>query len=168
MRARLMVQRLAGTAVTGALVAGILVFVSTETADAAIAVPSVTSVSPSSGYTLLPDTDEPQSSVTITGANFDGATTVSFGTIAAYFTLVSSSEIVATYPAVSTAGIVDVTVTTPAGISATSPADEFSFVNALVPTEPPVVTSVSTPVVAADRAYAPAVVYGSNFDYVTS
>jgi hypothetical protein len=171
MRARHIFQRLAGTALTGALVAALLAIaipVSAEAADAANTAPTVTSVSPSSGYTLLPDTDEPQSSVTITGANLGGATTVSFGTIAAYFTVVSSSKIVATYPAVTAPGIVDVTVTTPAGTSATSPADEFSFVNPPIPTEPPVVTSISTLAVAAGRAYEPVVVYGSNFDYVTS
>ena len=170
-RAGRIVRRLGGSAAAGALVAVLLAFalpVSAETSNATNTAPTVTAVSPSTGYTLLPDTSEPQSSVTITGANFDEATTVSFGTIAAYFTVVSSSKIVATYPAVTTPGVVDVTVTTPAGTSATSLGDEFSFVNPPVPTEPPVVTSISTSAVAAGRAYEPVVVYGSNFDYVTS
>jgi hypothetical protein len=162
--------RLAGTAVTGALVAGLLTFatpIAIRAAGAASAPPTVTSVSPSTGYTLLPETSEPQSSVTITGANFDGATTVSFGAVAAYFTVDSSSKIVATSPAETAPDDVNVTVTTPAGTSATSPADEFSFVNPPIPTERPVVSSISTLAVAAGRAE-PVAVYGSNFDYVTS
>jgi hypothetical protein len=85
-RAGRIVRPLGGSAAAGALVVVLLAFampVSAETEDAASTAPTVTSLSPSTGYTLLPDTSEPQSSVTITGANFDGATTVSFGTIAA-------------------------------------------------------------------------------------
>ncbi len=72
-------------------------------------VPVVTSASPGSGPisggTL----------VTITGANFTGATTVQFGgTLATSITVVNATTITATTPA-HAAGTVDVTVTSPAG-----------------------------------------------------
>src|SRR5208337_838630 len=65
--------------------------------------------------------------VTVTGTGFTGATSVKFGTTAATsYTVVSATSITAVSPAGS-AGTVDVTVTTPGGISATSPADEFTY-----------------------------------------
>ncbi|MBO1414624.1 IPT/TIG domain-containing protein [Streptomyces sp. FH025] len=57
--------------------------------------------------------------VTLTGSHLTGATAVSFGSTAATsFTVDSDTRITATVPAASTAGTVDVTVTTPAGTSA--------------------------------------------------
>jgi hypothetical protein len=73
--------------------------------------------------------------VTITGANFTGATEVRFGANGASFTIKSSSSIKAISPPGK--GIVDVTVTTPEGTSATSEADQFTY----IPTTP-VVTGV--------------------------
>jgi spore germination protein YaaH len=65
--------------------------------------------------------------VTITGCGLSGATGVKFGgTAAASFTQVSDTEITAVSPAGAT-GTVDVTVTTPGGTSATSAADQFTF-----------------------------------------
>jgi len=65
-------------------------------------------------------------SVTITGSGFTGATGVSFGsTSAASFKVNSDSSITAVAPA--DKGTVDVEVTTPAGTSPTSPADQFSY-----------------------------------------
>ncbi len=82
---------------------------------------TVTSVSPSLGITAG------GTSVTITGTNFTGATAVSFGSVAATsFTVNSATSITATSPAQS-AGTVDVTVTAPAGISAKSGADQFTY-----------------------------------------
>jgi hypothetical protein len=102
------------------------------TTTTAIPAPTVTSVSPTSGSTAG------GTSVTITGTNLTGATAVDFGTTAATgFTVDSDTQITATSPA-HAAGTVHVTVTTPAGTSATSPADEFTFV-----TPAPAVTSVS-------------------------
>ena len=92
--------------------------------------PTVTSVSPSAGP-LAGGT-----SVTVTGANFTGATAVKFGgSTAMTFKVNSSSSITATSPAGS--GTVDVTVATPGGTSSTSAADQFSYIAA------PTVTSVS-------------------------
>ena len=92
--------------------------------------PTVTGLSPTSGPvgggTL----------VTITGLAFTGATAVDFGTTpATSFTVVSDTTITAESPAGT--GTVDVTVTTPAGSSATSSADLFSYVSV------PIVTGLS-------------------------
>lgn len=82
--------------------------------------PMVSSISPATG---------PASGgtvVAISGSGFTGATGVSFGTApAAHFQVESDGAIQATSPAGS--GSVDVTVTTPAGTSAKSAADEFTY-----------------------------------------
>jgi YVTN family beta-propeller protein len=84
--------------------------------------PVVTSISPNNG----PETGG--TSVTITGTDFAGATAVSFGSAAATsFTVVDDTTITATAPAASVVGTVDITVTTPAGTSATSPADQYAY-----------------------------------------
>jgi hypothetical protein len=69
--------------------------------------------------------------VTITGCGFTGATAVNFGaTAAAAKTVDSDTQITATSPA-HAAGLVDVTVTTPAGTSpASPPADQFEYIAA--------------------------------------
>ena len=84
--------------------------------------PTVTSISPTSGPTSGGTT------VTVTGTNFSGATAVTFGATAATgFTVNSATQITATVPAGS-AGTVDVRVTTTGGTSATSAADQFTYV----------------------------------------
>ena len=84
-------------------------------------VPTVTAVSPTSG------TNAGGTAVTITGTNLTGATAVKFGSKeAASFTVNSATQITATAPGEG-AGLVDVTVTTPGGTSATSSADHFTF-----------------------------------------
>jgi hypothetical protein len=86
--------------------------------------PAVKKVEPHQGPTAGSTT------VTITGTNFTGATEVKFGSVEAKsFTPVSASTITAESPAGS-AGTVNVTVTTPAGTSATSSADDFTYVAA--------------------------------------
>jgi len=93
--------------------------------------PTVTGISPSSGPT------NGNTSVTITGTNFTGATAVKFGsTNAASYTVNSATQITATSPAGS-AGTVDITVTTAGGTSATSSSDQFTYV------APPTVTSIT-------------------------
>jgi alpha-tubulin suppressor-like RCC1 family protein len=91
--------------------------------------PSVTGLNPSSG---------PQpggTSVTITGANFTGATAVRFGaSAAASFTVESPTSITAVSPPGS--GAVDVTVTTPVTSSSPVAADTFTYL------PPPTVTKV--------------------------
>ena len=95
-------------------------------------VPAVTSITPTSGPLVGGTT------VTVTGTGFTGATTVMFGIInASSFTVNSATNITATSPA--GAGTVDVTVTTPGGTSATSPADQFTYLGAptTIPTSTP-------------------------------
>ena len=66
-------------------------------------------------------------SVTITGTNLTGASAVHFGANAATGVVVNSAtSVTATSPAGT--GTVDVTVTTPGGTSATSSADQFTYV----------------------------------------
>ena len=85
------------------------------------ALPTVTNVNPASGPTAG------GTSVTISGANFTGASAVTFGANSATsFTVNNSSQITATAPPGS-AGTVDVTVMTPAGTSATSSADHYTY-----------------------------------------
>jgi VCBS repeat-containing protein len=88
-----------------------------------VAAPTVTSLSPNSG----PATGS--ASVTINGTNLTGATAVTFGATAATgFTVNSATSITATAPAGS--GTVDVRVTTEGGTSASSAADQFSYLSA--------------------------------------
>ncbi|MFK0278195.1 putative Ig domain-containing protein [Ensifer sp. NPDC090286] len=104
--------------------------------------PTVTSVSPTNGSTAG------GTSVVVTGTNFSGATAVTFGgTAATGFTVNSGSQITATAPA-SSAGTVDVRVITVGGTSATSAADQFTYV------EPPVANAASATVAANSTANA--------------
>lgn len=83
-----------------------------------VLIPTVTGVSPSSGVA--------GSTVTITGTNLTGTSSVSFGSLSATgVTVVSSTELTAKAPDGS--GTVNVTVTTGGGKSQTSAADGYSF-----------------------------------------
>ncbi len=84
--------------------------------------PSVSSVSPDTGPTAG------GTRVDIFGTELSGATAVDFGSVAATSFTVNGSgtKIVATAPGQS-AGTVDITVTTPAGTSGTSSADEYTY-----------------------------------------
>jgi hypothetical protein len=93
--------------------------------------PTVTKVTPNSGPA--------GTSVTITGTNLSGATSVKFGTADASITADSATSITAVAPTGET-GKVNVTVTTGGGTSATSSADAFTY-SAVVVT--PTVTAVS-------------------------
>lgn len=84
------------------------------------AVPSVTSIAPHGGPT------DGGTSITISGANFVDVTAVRFGsTDAKSFAVESPDVIKAVAPKGS--GTVDVTVSTPAGTSTVSPADQFTY-----------------------------------------
>jgi hypothetical protein len=85
-------------------------------------VPSVSGVTPPTG----PLTAQV---VTVTGTNFvAGATTVRFGTTTATgVNVVSPTELTVTAPARSSAGKVDVLVTTAAGSSANTAADDYTY-----------------------------------------
>jgi len=120
-----------------------------------LAAPTVTSVSPNSGPLAG------GSSVTITGTNFTGATAVKFGTVTASgIAVTSATSITATSPAGS-AGMVNITVTTPGGTSPTSAASQFTYVSA------PTVTLVS-PTSGPSAGGTSVTVTGSNFTGATA
>ena len=98
-----------------------------------VAAPTVTAVSPTAGPT------GGNTTVTITGTGFVFASptgAVKFGAANATYTIDSNTQITASSPA-NAAGTYDVTVTTPGGTSATSAADQYTYVAA------PTVTSIS-------------------------
>lgn len=86
--------------------------------------PTVTSLSPATGLVAG------GTSVTITGTHLASATAVKFGTASASITANTDTSITATAPAAGATGPVDVTVTTINGVSATSAADQFTYVAA--------------------------------------
>ena len=95
-------------------------------------VPVVTAVSPPAAPLAGGTT------VTITGINFTGATTVDFGSTAGTNVVVkSATQITVTAPAGT--GTVDITVITPNGTSPTSSADQFTYEGA------PTISSISPP-----------------------
>ena len=84
------------------------------------AIPLVTGVNPATGDPAGGTT------VTIAGSGFTGATDVGFGsTNAAAMIVDSDAQITATSPAGT--GMVEVTVITPAGTSANTAADQFTY-----------------------------------------
>jgi hypothetical protein len=98
------------------------------------------------------------SSVTIYGSGFTGATGVSFGSVAATrFFIFNDNAISAGSPA-GAVGTVDVTVTGPAGTSAISAADNFTY---FVPA-PPVVNAVD-PASGTSIGKTQVVLFGSGF-----
>jgi hypothetical protein len=94
--------------------------------------PSVAAVTPVVGKPVGHTT------VTISGSGYAGATAVMFGARpAGSFTVISDRTITAKSPP--GAGVIDITVATPSGISATSAADQFTYMSQV----PPVVTGVA-------------------------
>jgi len=96
--------------------------------------PAVSGISPAQGPSAGGTT------VTITGAQFTGATAVDFGPAAATgVSVISDTEITAVSPSEDTAGqgVVDVTVITPAGVSAITAADRFTYLS------PPTVSGIN-------------------------
>jgi hypothetical protein len=91
------------------------------TGTATVPAPTVTGISPTQGN-LLGGT-----SVTITGTGFTSSSTVTFGSAAATNVLVNSATSI-TVMSPPGLGTVDVTVTTAGGTSATSAADQFTYI----------------------------------------
>jgi hypothetical protein len=97
-------------------------------------VPIVVAVSPNSGPI------SGGTSIDIAGTGFRGATSVTLGgTPVTNMAVLNDSVIEATSPVKLSAGVVDALVTTPGGTSATSSADQFTY----VATAPPVVSGVT-------------------------
>lgn len=92
------------------------------TVTAIYPVPAISAVSPSSGFA------SGGTIVTITGTALNNANAVTFAdTAAASFSAGSDTQITATSPAGVIGQLVDITVTTPGGTSATSSADQFNY-----------------------------------------
>ena len=123
-----------------------------------VTAPVVTDVSPTAGL-AAGDTI-----VMIAGTGFSGATAVDFGGTAATDVAINSAgtQITATSPAGT--GTVDVTVTTPGGTSATSSADQFTYVAA---TAVPTVTGVS-PALGPAAGGTTVAITGTNFTGTTA
>jgi len=83
--------------------------------------PAITLVAPNNGSSAGGTT------VTLTGAGFTGATSVTVGGKSASFTVNSDTKITLTTPSGTAGSTVDIRVTTPAGTSANTPADNFSY-----------------------------------------
>jgi len=123
------------------------------------AAPTVTGVSPITGPAAG------GTSVTIAGTNLAGATAVKFGTVSATITTDTATGITATAPAGS-AATVDVTVTTPGGTSATSAADQYTYVAApavtqVAPTAGPTAGGTVVTITGTNLTGATAVKFGS-------
>ncbi|WP_312916536.1 Calx-beta domain-containing protein, partial [Stenotrophomonas sp.] len=91
--------------------------------DDPVPVPAIISISPASGPAAG------GTAVTLTGANFSGATAVTFGAKSAVNVIVNSATSIAATSPAGSAGTVDITVTTPGGTSTTSAADRFTYVS---------------------------------------
>lgn len=116
--------------------------------------PTVTSLSPVKGPTTG------GTAVTITGARFAGATGVTFGsTPASSFTVDSDTSIRAVAP-VGSVGVVDITVTTADGTSATGAGREYTY------GAPPTITSMS-PSTGIFRGGTAVVITGTGFSTAT-
>ena len=89
--------------------------------------PTVTSISPTAGYT------SGGTAVTITGTGFTSSTAVMFGSVTATAVTINSATSISTTSPAGSAGTVNVTVTAPSGTSATSSADEFTYVVPVAP-----------------------------------
>ncbi len=83
--------------------------------------PTITSITPTSGPT------SGGTSVTITGTGFTSGATVMFGAVTATAVTVNSATSITTTSPAESAGTVNVTVTTAGGTSATSSADQFTY-----------------------------------------
>ena len=131
-----------------------------------VAQPAVSSITPTSGPAAGGTT------VTITGTNLANAVAVDFGTIAVTkFTSDAAGQIVLNSPAGSS--IVDVTVTTAGGTSATSAADRFTYVAAPVvagvsPASGPPAGSTLVTITGSNLANATAVMFGSSIGSIVS
>src|SRR5450830_1747024 len=87
-----------------------------------VAAPTVTSLATSSGPV------GGGTSVVITGTNFTGATAANFGVPAGTSLVVNSATQITVTSPINSAGIIDITVVTPGGTSATSGSDQFTYV----------------------------------------
>ena len=105
-------------------------------------------------------------SVTITGTNLTGATAVNFGGVAGAGVVVNSATSVTAVAPAEAAGPVDITVVTPAGTTATSASDQFTYssgptVSSVTPAVGPTAGGTSVTVAGANLSGATAVDFGT-------
>jgi hypothetical protein len=117
-------------AVPGIIVILALLFIATFATASAASPPSVDGISPTSGST------SGGTVITITGHGFAGATSVAFGAGSAVPDVINDQTLTVVAPA-HDAGLVHLRVTTPAGTSASTPADNFTYL------EGPTVTGIT-------------------------
>jgi hypothetical protein len=128
--------------------------------------PAVTGISPTSGPSVG------GTSVTITGNNLAGATAVKFGGAAGAIVSNSPTSIVVTSPAGT--GTVDVSVITPAGSSAVTAADRFTYIPpaptivGFTPTSGPTAGGTSVTITGTNLAGATAVTFGTTAAAITA
>jgi hypothetical protein len=121
-----------------------------------IPVPVISSISLKSGSVKGGTT------LTLTGTHFTNASRVAFGSqTASNFTVVSDTEITVVSPAVDKSGTVHITVTTPGGTSATSSADQFTYIPV------PVISSID-PKYGSTKGRTKITLTGSGFTNATS
>ena len=137
--------------VSGAVLCLAVALALTVASAAFAAPPTIKSIKPTQGP------NAGGNKVTIKGANFSGASTVKFGSVAAASFVVKSASTVSAIapPGI---GIVSVTVTTPEGTTPAGPSDEYEY----VAVGPPAVSSVSpdrAPVKGGKRVH----IKGTNF-----
>src|SRR5208337_3347918 len=123
-------------------------------------IPTVTGITPAAGPVAG------GTSVTVTGTGFTGTTAVMFGTTAATSYVVNSATSITAVSPAGSAGTVDVTVTTPGGTSATSPADEFTYdpvpvVTGITPAAGPVAGGTTVTITGTGFTGATAVMFGT-------
>jgi len=126
-----------------------------------VAPPTVTAVDPVNGPTTGGTVASGLGTVTITGTNFTSATAVNFGTTivaANNYTIVNTTTITA-IPPTSSAGLVNVSVTTPIGGVSTVTAP-YTYVT------PPGINSLS-PITGSTLSTTPVTIHGSSFLDVT-
>ncbi len=126
------------------------------------AVPVVSAVAPNSGAY------QGGTAVMITGLGLDNATAVDFGGVAAAgFTINPDGSITAVSPAGAFGANVDVTVTTPQGVSSTSASDIFAYalvapgIDLLTPSSGPVTGATAVTITGGNLLGATAVDFGS-------
>jgi glutamate dehydrogenase/leucine dehydrogenase len=98
------------------------------------------------------------------GNGFTGATAVKFGTTSGTSLVVVSDALITVVSPAGSAGVVDVTVTTPLGTSATTTADQFTYgvaVTSLSPTSGPVAGGTSVTITGSGFTGATAVNFGA-------
>ena len=121
-------RRVGGKAIRSMPWRALLLLIGAALAGAALSPAAVGAVGPPVVTGVTPDTGLAGTVVTITGEHFTGATSVTFEGRRAEFSVRNDRAIEATVPTVSRAGLIDVVVTSPDGVSAGAGVGAFTYV----------------------------------------